>query len=163
MANTWVPRGQLTAQLLYGSEPGSGAWVVHDEMNVFGHTGMKEEAQWANYPASAAWIMQHVYDNWEYSQDDTWLAQQGYPLMSGVAEFWLGQLQEDKFSEDHTLVVNPWLVKTTAYSPQLTSKAILQNTVQPPSPAHITSSSSTNSSLPSSKQAHTFRTQTLSS
>ena len=108
MANTWVPRGQMTAQLLYGSDPSSGAWVVHDEVNIFGHTGMKEEAQWANYPASAAWMMQHVYDNWEYSQDRAWLATQGYPLMKGVAEFWLGQLQEDEFSKDNTLVVNPW-------------------------------------------------------
>jgi len=37
MENTWVPRGTETAQLLYGA-PG---WVTHDEMNIFGHTGMK--------------------------------------------------------------------------------------------------------------------------
>ena len=36
MADTWVPRGQLTAQLLYGSNASSGAWVTHDEMNIFG-------------------------------------------------------------------------------------------------------------------------------
>ena len=108
MANNWVPRGQQTAQLLYGSDPKSGAWVVHDEINIFGHTGMKEEAQWANYPASAAWMMQHVYDNWDYSQDDAWLARQGYPLIKGVAEFWLSQLQEDEYFKDGSLVVNPW-------------------------------------------------------
>lgn len=44
MANTWAPRGSETAQLLYN---GSG-WVVHDEMNTFGYTGMKNDAQWAN-------------------------------------------------------------------------------------------------------------------
>lgn len=44
MANTWVPRGTETAQLLYGA-PG---WVVHNEMNIFGYTGMKSEATWAN-------------------------------------------------------------------------------------------------------------------
>ena len=53
-------------------------------------------------------MMQHVYDYWEYSQDDAWLAAQGYPLMAGVAEFWLGQLQEDLFSNDSSLVVNNW-------------------------------------------------------
>lgn len=35
MANTWMPRGAETAELLYGT---SGGWVTHDEMNIFGHT-----------------------------------------------------------------------------------------------------------------------------
>lgn len=44
MAQNWAPRGGDTAQLLYN---GSG-WVVHNEMNIFGYTGMKNDAQWAN-------------------------------------------------------------------------------------------------------------------
>jgi hypothetical protein len=44
MTNTWVPRGTETARLLYNA-PG---WVTHDEMNIFGHTGMKNTASWAN-------------------------------------------------------------------------------------------------------------------
>ncbi|CZR63683.1 related to Alpha-fucosidase A [Phialocephala subalpina] len=101
--DTWVPRGTETAQLLYGA-PG---WVVHDEMNIFGHTGMKDTAQWANYPAAAAWMMQHVYDHFSYSQNVTWFAAQGYPLLKGIAEFWLSQLQPDTYYNDGTLVVNP--------------------------------------------------------
>ncbi|CAN9091999.1 unnamed protein product [Alternaria alternata] len=103
MTDNWVPRGSETAELLYGA-PG---WVVHNEMNIFGHTGMKSGAEWANYPASAAWMMQHVFDHWDYSRDETWLRDQGYPLMKGVAEFWLSQLQEDIFNDDGSLVVNP--------------------------------------------------------
>jgi alpha-L-fucosidase 2 len=103
MADTWVPRGHKTAELLYGA-PG---WVVHNEMNVFGHTGMKSGASWANYAAAAAWMMQHVFDHWDYSRDDAWMRQQGYPLIKGVAEFWLSQLQDDVFTNDGTLVVNP--------------------------------------------------------
>ncbi|KUJ08343.1 uncharacterized protein LY89DRAFT_789144 [Mollisia scopiformis] len=101
--DTWVPRGTETAQLLYGA-PG---WVAHDEMNIFGHTGMKDTAQWANYPASAAWMMQHVYDHFSYSQNATWFAAQGYPLMKGIADFWLSQLQPDTYFNDGTVVVNP--------------------------------------------------------
>lgn len=101
--NTWVPRGTETAQLLYGA-PG---WVTHDEMNIFGHTGMKDTAQWANYPASAAWMMQHVSDHFDYSQNVTWYREQGYPLLKGVAEFWLSQLQPDEFLHDGSFVVNP--------------------------------------------------------
>ena len=44
ITNTWVPRGTETARLLYNA-PG---WVTHDEMNIFGHTGMKNTASWAN-------------------------------------------------------------------------------------------------------------------
>jgi alpha-L-fucosidase 2 len=101
--NTWVPRGTETAQLLYNA-PG---WVCHDEMNIFGHTGMKNSAQWANYPAAAAWMMQHVYDHYSYSQNETWFQDQGYPLMKGVSQFWLSQLQSDEYFKDGSLVVNP--------------------------------------------------------
>lgn len=44
MQDTWVPRGTETARLLYDAD----GWVVHNEMNIFGHTAMKEAAQWAN-------------------------------------------------------------------------------------------------------------------
>ncbi|KAJ4982580.1 glycoside hydrolase family 95 protein [Stagonosporopsis vannaccii] len=103
MADNWVPRGRETAKLLYGSS----GWVVHNEMNIFGHTGMKSGTSWANYAAAAAWMMQHVFDHWDYSQDAEWLQAQGYPMLKGVAEFWLNQLQVDEFSKDGTLVVSP--------------------------------------------------------
>ncbi|THW82682.1 glycoside hydrolase family 95 protein [Aureobasidium pullulans] len=104
MVQTWVPRGTETAKLLYDA-PG---WVAHDEMNIFGHTGMKTgDEYWANYPASAAWMMLHVSDHFDYSQDLKWLRETGYPLLEGVSAFWLSQLQEDASFKDGSLVVNP--------------------------------------------------------
>lgn len=105
MDKTWAPRGNETAELLYAA-PG---WVTHNEMNIFGHTGMKMgDAIWADYPASAAWMMQHVCDHYEYSRDVQWLKEQGYPrLLKPIAKFWASQLQEDQYFEDGTLVVNP--------------------------------------------------------
>ncbi|GJC78151.1 alpha-fucosidase A [Colletotrichum liriopes] len=103
MEDTWVPRGTETARLLYNAS----GWVVHNEMNIFGHTAMKEGASWANYPAAAAWMMQHVWDNFDYTQDVDWFARQGYPLIKGVASFWLSQLQDDVVANDGTLVANP--------------------------------------------------------
>jgi alpha-L-fucosidase 2 len=52
-------------------------------------------------------MMQHVWDNFEYSQDLDWYKSQGYPLIKGVAQFWISQLQKDTFSKDGMLVVNP--------------------------------------------------------
>lgn len=104
MEHTWVPRGTETAQLLYNAS----GWVTHNEMNIFGHTGMKDgSGTWANFPASAAWMMQHVSDYFDYSRHQNWLAETGYPLLKGVAQFWLTQLQQDQHSNDGTLVVNP--------------------------------------------------------
>lgn len=52
-------------------------------------------------------MMQHVSDHFSYTQDTTWLKGTGYPLLKGVAQFWLSQLQEDLFWNDNTFVVNP--------------------------------------------------------
>lgn len=44
MEQNWVPRGSETAKLIYGGE----GWVVHNEMNIYGFTAMKEGESWAN-------------------------------------------------------------------------------------------------------------------
>ena len=44
MELNWVPRGTETAKLIYGAE----GWVVHNEMNIYGFTAMKEGASWAH-------------------------------------------------------------------------------------------------------------------
>lgn len=48
MQDTWVPRGVETAKLLYNAS----GWVTHSEMNIFGHTAMKDDATWANCKSS---------------------------------------------------------------------------------------------------------------
>ncbi|KAG9003838.1 hypothetical protein FRB94_008480 [Tulasnella sp. JGI-2019a] len=110
MEKTWVPRGQQTAKILYNTTRG---WVTHNEMNIFGHTGMKSWGPWdssffANYPASGAWMMSHVIDHFEYGSGSiSWWKKQGWPLVKGVAEFWLDNLFVDEHHKDGTMVVNP--------------------------------------------------------
>lgn len=58
-------------------------------------------------PASAAWMMLHVFDHYDYNRNVSWLTDTGYPILKGVASFWMSQLQEDLFFNDGTLVVNP--------------------------------------------------------
>ncbi|KDN36266.1 hypothetical protein RSAG8_10954, partial [Rhizoctonia solani AG-8 WAC10335] len=107
MAKTWAPRGAETAKTLYNTTRG---WVTHNE--IFGHTGMKalegwNPAEWANYPESAAWMMVHVYDHFDYTNDVAWWRAQGWPLLKGVALFWLDHLIEDQRFKDGTLVTAP--------------------------------------------------------
>ncbi|TFK47366.1 glycoside hydrolase family 95 protein [Heliocybe sulcata] len=108
MEKTWAPRGSLTAQILYNISEG---WVTHDE--IFGHTGMKASAgdpasaQWADYPESAVWMMIHVWDHFDYTNDVQWWRSQGWPLLKGVASFHLNKLVPDLHFNDSTLVVTP--------------------------------------------------------
>ncbi|KAJ3542228.1 hypothetical protein NM688_g5996 [Phlebia brevispora] len=104
---TWAPRGAETALILYNISRG---WVTHDEMNTFGHTGMKlsgNSAQWADYPESAVWMMIHVWDHFDYTNDLTWFKAQGWPLLKSVASFHLDKLIPDERFNDSTLVVSP--------------------------------------------------------
>lgn len=68
---------------------------------------MKNAASWGNYPVTNAWMALHVWDHFDYSQDVEWYKSMGYPLLKGVAQFWLSQLQEDTHFNDGTFVVNP--------------------------------------------------------
>ncbi|KAF8066795.1 glycoside hydrolase family 95 protein [Lyophyllum atratum] len=104
---TWEPRGALTAQVLYNISRG---WVTHNE--IFGHTGMKgpgDNAEWANYPGafSIKFIMMHVWDHFDYTNDVAWFKAQGWPLLKGVASFHLDKLIPDAHFNDSTLVVSP--------------------------------------------------------
>ncbi|KAK7052333.1 glycoside hydrolase family 95 protein [Favolaschia claudopus] len=103
----WAPRGAYTAQVLYNISRG---WVTHNEMNIFGHTGMKafgNSAEWANYPESAVWMMLHVWDHFDYTNDVAWWKAQGWPLLKGVASFHLDKLIPDRRFNDGTLIVSP--------------------------------------------------------
>ncbi|KAH9475954.1 putative alpha-fucosidase A [Psilocybe cubensis] len=105
---TWAPRGVQTAQVLYNISRG---WVTHDEMNIFGHTGMKsgpDYVEWAaDYPEAAVWMMIHVWDHFDHTNNVTWWRNQGWPLIKGVASFQLDKLIPDEHFNDSTLVVNP--------------------------------------------------------
>ncbi|TRM55989.1 glycoside hydrolase family 95 protein [Schizophyllum amplum] len=105
MEKTWVPRGTQTAQNLYNIDEG---WVTHNEMNIFGHTGMKlGDPQWANYPEANAWMMLHVWDHFDYTNDVSWWQAQGYPLLKSVAQFHLHRLVQDRYFNDSSLVTAP--------------------------------------------------------
>ncbi|KAG8694176.1 hypothetical protein FRC08_008664 [Ceratobasidium sp. 394] len=79
---------------------------------IFGHTGMKafepyNSAEWANYPEAAAWMMIHVYDHFDYTNDIAWWRAQGWPLLKSVVLFWFDHLVEDLYFRDGTLVTAP--------------------------------------------------------
>ncbi|WP_188191185.1 glycoside hydrolase family 95 protein [Nonomuraea sp. SYSU D8015] len=98
--------GRRTAREMFGAE----GWVVHNETNPFGFTGVHDWATAFWFPEAAAWVTQHLYDRYRFSGDLGYLRQTAYPAMKGAAEFWLDTLHTDP--RDGTLVVSP------SYSPE---------------------------------------------
>ncbi|WP_246492181.1 glycosyl hydrolase family 95 catalytic domain-containing protein [Actinomadura alba] len=101
-----VPPGRKTAKDMYGAL----GWVVNNETNPFGFTGLHNWATSFWFPEAAAWTTQHMYDTYRFTGDVNYLRQTAYPVIKGAAEFWLNFLHTDP--RDGKLVVSP------SYSPE---------------------------------------------
>ncbi len=98
--------GERTATEMFGSR----GWVVHNETNPFGFTGVHDWSTSFWFPEAAAWLTQHLYDHYRFTGDLTYLRNRAYPLMKSAAQFWLDNLHTDP--RDGKLVVSP------SYSPE---------------------------------------------
>lgn len=75
-------------------------WTCRTSENIFGGQGWK----W-NLPSSA-WYALHLWEQYAFSQDDTYLKETAWPIFKEVSEFWIDHLKE---REDGKLVVpNGW-------------------------------------------------------
>ncbi|WP_212735446.1 glycosyl hydrolase family 95 catalytic domain-containing protein [Herbidospora galbida] len=104
--NSMVAPGRVTAQNMYGAR----GWVVNNETNPYGFTGVHNYPQSFWFPEAAAWTTQHLYDSYRFNGDVTYLRDTAYPAIKGAAEFWLDFLHTDP--RDNRLVVSP------SYSPE---------------------------------------------
>ncbi|WP_328814393.1 glycosyl hydrolase family 95 catalytic domain-containing protein [Nonomuraea cypriaca] len=101
-----VAPGEQTAREMFGAD----GWLVHNETNPFGFTGVHDWATAFWFPEAAAWLTQQMYDHYRFSGDTGYLRKTAYPVMKGAAEFWLDTLHTDP--RDGKLVVSP------SYSPE---------------------------------------------
>lgn len=101
-----VAPGRKTAQDMYGAR----GWLVNNETNPFGFTGVHDWATAFWFPEAAAWTTQHLYDTYRFTGDEKYLRDTAYPVIKGAAEFWLDFLHTDP--RDGRLVVSP------SYSPE---------------------------------------------
>lgn len=79
--------GTRTARDLYGM-PG---WCVHHNSDVWAMTNPvgagDGDPNWANWPMGGPWLAQHVWEHYRFGGDRGFLAERGFPLMRGCAEF----------------------------------------------------------------------------
>ena len=81
--------GAETARRHYGC----GGWVVHHLSDVWGFS-VPADGVWGVWPMGAAWLCQHLYEHYCFTQDRQFLATQAWPLMQGAARFLLDFLVE---------------------------------------------------------------------
>src|SRR5688500_9702333 len=92
--------GARTAKTMYGA-PG---WVLHHNTDLWRQTSPIDGAQWGLWPMGGAWLLQQLWDRWDYGRDRSYL-QKIYPLFKGAAEFFVATLVRDPATGE--MVTNP--------------------------------------------------------
>lgn len=105
--------GRIAAKEYAGIESREGeenGWLVHTQATPFGWTAPGWDFYWGWSPAANAWIVQNVYDYYEFSGDKSILKNRIYPILKETALFWNSFLHYDKKSDRY--------VSSPSYSPE---------------------------------------------
>lgn len=108
--------GRRSARRLYDAD----GWVCFHCTNPFGRTtpvGSNRRSQFWNGvldPLAGAWMSMTFWRHYEFTQDETFLRDQAYPILKGAAQFILDVLVEDK---DGLLVIVPSMSPENYYIP----------------------------------------------
>jgi alpha-L-fucosidase 2 len=105
MVSELVENGARTARVHYGAR----GWVCHHNTDLWRQTAPIDGPLWGFWPTGGAWLCTHLWQHYEFSGDEEFLAR-AYPVMKGAAEFFLD-----------TLVPEPkhnWLVTCPSISPE---------------------------------------------
>ncbi len=114
--------GRVTAEHHAGvkSEQGEeNGWMVHTQNTPFGWTNPGWEFYWGWAPSTNAWIMQNVYERYEFTGDEQYLRETIYPMLREAAVFWNQFLRWDEGQGRY--------VSSPSYSPEH-GRATLGNT-----------------------------------
>lgn len=85
-----VPSGEHTAKAFYNAR----GWVTHILGNVWEFTAPGEHPSWGATNTSAAWLCEHLYTHYLYTQDKEYL-KDVYPVMKGASLFFVDMLAKD--------------------------------------------------------------------
>ena len=94
-----VPSGRRTAKVHYGAR----GWVAHHLSDVWGFTTPADSVVGV-WPMGAAWMVQHFWEHYLFTQDRDFLKGRAYPIMKEAALFMLDFLVPDGRGR---LVTNP--------------------------------------------------------
>lgn len=103
-----VSSGEQTAKAFYNAR----GWVTHILGNVWSFTAPGEHPSWGATNTSAAWLCEHLYTHYQYTQDKEYL-KDVYPTLKGAALFFVDMLIQDPRSK--YLVTAPTTSPENAY------------------------------------------------
>lgn len=106
--------GRITAKEYYNivsdeKNPENG-WIAHTQATPFGWTSPGWDFYWGWSTAAVAWLMQNIWEYYEFTLDKEYLEKEIYPIMRESAEFYRQWLIFDDKQER--------LVSTPTYSPE---------------------------------------------
>ncbi|AEI50597.1 glycoside hydrolase family 95 protein [Runella slithyformis] len=101
--------GAKTAKVNYGINEG---WITHHGTDIWAKTSAgggyewdpRSRGSWSSWLMAGAWLSTHLWEHYQFTGDQTFLRDQGYPLMKSAAQFMLHWLLED--GQGH-LITNP--------------------------------------------------------
>jgi alpha-L-fucosidase 2 len=88
--------GRRTAEVTYGMK----GWTAAHNVDIWrlscpvGNYG-EGDPVWANWQMAGPWLTQHLWEHYQFTQDETFLREKAYPTMKGAAEFVLDFMVED--------------------------------------------------------------------
>lgn len=108
------PAGRVTAKEYYGitsdeNNPENG-WTLHTAVNPFGWTAPGWDFYWGWCTAAAAWLMQNLWEYYEFTGDREYFEQHIYPIMAESVRFYSQWLIFDEKQQR--------LVSSPTYSPE---------------------------------------------
>lgn len=108
------PAGRVTAKEYYNiasdeKNPENG-WTAHTAVNIFGWTAPGWDFYWGWSTAAVAWLMQNIWEYYEFTEDKDYFEKRIYPIMLESVRFYSQWLIYDDKQER--------LVSTPTYSPE---------------------------------------------
>jgi alpha-L-fucosidase 2 len=100
-----VEPGRKTAKAYYNAR----GWVAHVITNPWGFTAPGESASWGATVSGSAWLCQHLWEHYAFTQDRDFL-RWAYPILKESALFYLDNLVEEPKQK--------WLVTGPSNSPE---------------------------------------------
>ena len=106
--------GRITAKEYYGmisdEENPENGWTAHTQCSPFGWTAPGWDFYWGWSTAAAAWLMQSIWEHYEFTGDKGYLREKIYPIMRESVRFYTQWLIYDE-KQDR-------LVSSPTYSPE---------------------------------------------
>lgn len=101
--------GAETAKVHYGA----GGFVVHHNLDLWADTAPLDNVYCGLWPTGAAWLVWHLWQRFEFSQDKEFLRDRAYPAMREAAVFLLDLAVTD---EAGRLLIGPSVSPENAYA-----------------------------------------------